>query len=331
MVLRKSAIPQQSPLYLPDTFLAKGKNSLKTERSDNPHETSALLIDFNNAEIPERWSDGKRVGRTGTAVFIARAVQLGCAMTFPSGIRSPTPESPCPYSKTYPERLEKFKPEEERDVVPRIFPEPSNDSDTRVWRHELDHDVESVFWLIFYWALTAQPKEDPNELMDPGVWGSLVGKVEDRHRFILGLATEGDQSGPLHSAFQPLMKLIRKLAAVLRLDRHWLDNSHQINDPEYIVEVFHRLILQFILDNRGKVFMGIEVDRERRSIQKDPHTVGLSSTTSQTTNSENADPASSDDNPNERDPRTHSKLENYVEEDEALSDVDDTVDDTEGN
>ncbi|KAG8904081.1 hypothetical protein FRC01_008875, partial [Tulasnella sp. 417] len=85
----------------------------------------------------------------------------------------------------------------------------------------------------------------------------------------------------------------------------------------------------FILDNRDKVFMGIEVDRQPRDVEEIPP-VYLRSTTSQRANFENEKkrtrPKVDDNNSNERHP-----LENHVEEDEALQDVDDTVDDTEEN
>ncbi|KAG9040550.1 hypothetical protein FS837_000490 [Tulasnella sp. UAMH 9824] len=306
-------------------MLRSGKDSRKTERSDNPHETSALLIDFNHAEVLESGTEGRR----GTAVFIARAVQLGRAVQFTPWFPHPTPASPVPYADNYPERLEKFKPQEFDPVA-----KPPAGNDTRDWTHELDHDVESVFWLMFYWALSARPKEHPNEPINPATWNSLIGEAREREILIHGLSAGLTPTGTVHSAFSPLMDLISSLAGVLRLDRHWLKDSDPINDPEYIVEVFQRLVLQFILDNRSKAFMEIEVHPKRREITKTPQTMGLSSTTSQRANSENAKKRTrhevDDDDSNERDLKrqTPEAGQNHVEEDEALPDVDDTVDDT---
>ncbi|KAG8961125.1 hypothetical protein FRC00_013191 [Tulasnella sp. 408] len=296
--------------------------------SDNPHETSALLIDFNHAEILDEKNDGGR----GTAVFIARAVQRGEAVEFTQWFPPATPASPVPYAANYPERLEQFKPKKFGPVA-----KSSDDSKGRVWRHELDHDVESVFWLIFYWALSARPKEHPNELINVTTWNSLIGAAGEREALIDILSNKRDLPGTVHSAFSPLMDLIRSLAGVLRLDRYWLNDSDPINHPEYIVEVFQRLILQFILDNRGKDFMGLQVDPKRRDIPDTPRAMGLRSTTSQRSNSENAKKRTrtevDDENSNQRSPKrkTPEADQNRVEEDEALPDVDDTVDDTEEN
>ncbi|KIO25467.1 hypothetical protein M407DRAFT_25171 [Tulasnella calospora MUT 4182] len=295
--------------------------------SNNPHETSALLIDFNHAEILDMRTDGGR----GTAVFIARAIQLGHAVQFTPWFPHPTPASPGPYAQNYPERLEKFKPGRLRAVE-----EHSKDSAKRAWRHELDHDVESVFWLMFYWALSARPEEHPNEPINPVAWNSLIGAAGEREALMDSLSARRNLTGTVHSAFSPLMDLISSLAGVLQLDRHWLNDSDPINDPEYIVEVFQRLVLQFILDNRGKAFMGIQVDPKRRDIPETPQILGLSSTTSQRSNSENAKKRTRtkvDDNSNQRSPKrkTLEADQNHVEEDEALPDVDDTVDDTEEN
>ncbi|KAG8916033.1 hypothetical protein FRC01_003416, partial [Tulasnella sp. 417] len=56
---------------------------------------------------------------------MARAVELGRAVTFSRWYRSPTPQSPVLYAETYPERLEKFEPEDMEEG----FRNPSKDSD----------------------------------------------------------------------------------------------------------------------------------------------------------------------------------------------------------
>ena len=70
-----------------------------------------------------------------------------------------------------------------------------------------------------------------------------------------------------HSTFRPLIPLLSDLAAFLVIDRHWLDKTEVRNNEQYIPEVFQRLILQFILDNRSKDFMTRPVDRRFRQVQ----------------------------------------------------------------
>jgi hypothetical protein len=61
--------------------------------------------------------------------------------------------------------------------------------------------------------------------------------------------------------------LLRKLAAILIIDRYWLDTSETRNNEEYVSEAFQRLILQFILDNRSKEFMTQRVDGQIRQVE----------------------------------------------------------------
>ena len=70
-----------------------------------------------------------------------------------------------------------------------------------------------------------------------------------------------------HSLYQPLLPLLSDLAAMLVVDRYWLDESETRNNGEYVPEAFQRLILQFILENRDKEFMTQPVDRQFRQVK----------------------------------------------------------------
>jgi hypothetical protein len=70
------------------------------------------------------------------------------------------PESPEVYASIHQKRIEKFR-EQERDTL-----EPERDPPSP-WRHELEHDAESVFWLLLYWAMVMQPARLPTEQIDP--------------------------------------------------------------------------------------------------------------------------------------------------------------------
>ncbi|KAH9975172.1 hypothetical protein BJV74DRAFT_732987, partial [Russula compacta] len=63
-------------------------------------------------------------------------------------------------------------PEEIEDLL--IDPH-KNQSQDNGWRHELDHDVESVFWLLLYWAMVTQPKGHPGGYIDSHTWTGLFG------------------------------------------------------------------------------------------------------------------------------------------------------------
>jgi hypothetical protein len=139
----------------------------------------------------------------------------------------------------------------------------TGDIDNRQWRHELDHDTESVFWLMLYWAVGVQPKEGPQEAINAFTWAGLMGPVKSRSSLL-----RSGLDDATHSVYRPLESLLNKLAAILVVDRCWLGLSDPRNDPGYANEAFQRLILQFILDHRQEKFMKTEVDRKLRYPRK---------------------------------------------------------------
>jgi len=127
------------------------------------------------------------------------------------------------------------------------------------WGHELDHDTESVFWLLLYWVVGAQPENQEKELINGGIWFNLMGSTEDRIRLL-----RSTLDGATHSVYHPLWPLLNKLAAILDVDRCWVKPSDPRKDPGYINEAFQRLILQFILEHRNEEFMHCQVGSQRR-------------------------------------------------------------------
>ena len=143
----------------------------------------------------------------------------------------------------------------------------SNNGQSQGWAHELEHDAESVFWLLVYWAVVAQPKDLPREDIGSVLWGQLTGDSEDRDNLIVGLCTPTSRKDLTHSAYKPLKALICDLASFLVVDRCWLTASDPRNNPEYLNEAFQRSILQFILDNRRENFMDCAIDSTLRTME----------------------------------------------------------------
>jgi hypothetical protein len=170
----------------------------------------------------------------------------------------PVPSSPEPYTRHHPDRIKKFPFKERLLVESRL-----SDSVNRPWRHGLDHDAESVFWLLLYWVVGAQPSaQRQKEDIVAGIWTNLTGPVSLRTGLLRSLSEEEPLEEVVHSFYQPLLPLLSNLAANLVIDRYWLDESEPRNNEEYIPEAFQRLILQFILENRDKEFMTRPVDRQ---------------------------------------------------------------------
>jgi hypothetical protein len=195
------------------------------------------------------------------------------------------PKSPPCYASVHPDRIERFPEEEETFINPRkLTNQPQEDHG---WRHELEHDAESVFWLLLYWAMVVQPETLPGEeFIDAPSWALLLNDSNHRHNLIKTLCSE-DASLPdnlTHSRYKSLQPLISKLAAILVVDRHWLPASDVRNHPEYLNEAFQRSILQFILDNRDEKFMKEDIGPKFRKVAAVAQSQGLSSTRNEVMN-----------------------------------------------
>jgi hypothetical protein len=173
------------------------------------------------------------------------------------------PNNPDSYAKAHPDRVEKFRnfPKERKIIVPWEL----NQSQDGRWRHELEHDTESVFWLLLYWAMVIQPEKCPKEKIDVGSFIPLNDDHKSRRRLLIALHNELSFN-LTHSFYKPLQPLIKDLAAILVIDSHWLPALDPRKDPYYITEAFQRLILKFIIDNRGKEFMDHRVEETFRKV-----------------------------------------------------------------
>ena len=182
----------------------------------------------------------------------------------PIGVFPGTPNSPDIYANAHPDRVEKFSSSTKRLI---IDPNPIENTSHGEFRHELNHDAESVFWLLLYWAMVVQPEGSfSKERIDAGPWALLNGNPESRQVLIKGIDLH-----ITHSFYKPLRPLIKDLAAILVNDSHWLPASDPRKDPFYITEAFQRLILNFIIDNRGEEFMDHRVNKTFRKVQDMQH------------------------------------------------------------
>jgi hypothetical protein len=79
---------------------------------------------------------------------MARAVERGehvpAIYAFVPGI----PESPARYAEVHPDRVKKFPNSVDEIPFTRQIVDKSRKSN-KPWRHELQHDAESAFWLLF--------------------------------------------------------------------------------------------------------------------------------------------------------------------------------------
>jgi hypothetical protein len=193
------------------------------------------------------------------------------------------PQSHERYADVYADRIKQFPQCEELLINPRKLTIGNNDQ-SQGWRHKLVHDAESVFWLLLYWAMVAQPKDHPREHINAAVWTNLLGDSKERNSsetrqgLIHSLSNKLLLKDLTHSAYEPLETLICELASFLVVDSCWLPASDVRKHPEYLNEAFQRIILQFIFINRDKDFMNCAIDTTFRPVQEVPQSQALSST-----------------------------------------------------
>ncbi|RXW18642.1 hypothetical protein EST38_g7205 [Candolleomyces aberdarensis] len=267
--------------------------------SDDPQETSTLVIDFNCSEDlkgRERTAEDA-ADRIGTPIFIARAVELGgpVPLGYATILKAIPGCSVVSYVNRFPERIKKFE-----GVTSRIF-DPQKPLHPHPWRRQLHHEAESIFWVVVYWAILAKPAKtdvamtpaqqnktttqlptppDPvwtpvllpsepshKEFIPLSTWSSLVGGWEARTTFLYGMY----RGGGLHPNYKALLTLIQELASYLTTDPYWFGNYNPNDprtDPEYIHECFQRLILEFVDDNFNKSFMILPIDEKGRVFEQ---------------------------------------------------------------
>jgi hypothetical protein len=193
---------------------------------------------------------------------MARAVQLGRAVPLYRDIFSmpEVPRSAECYETCHPDRIDKF-PYRPRETY--FISTEGTGPQYPQWRHELDHDTESVFWLLLYWLVAAQPKKEPKERIDAAILAHLMGPVTARIRLLRSTLHDAT-----HSVYRPLWPLLDKLASIINADRHWVKSSDPRNDPGYMNEAFQRLVLQFILDHQNENFMQHRIESRPRRAER---------------------------------------------------------------
>ncbi|PPQ85293.1 hypothetical protein CVT25_010066 [Psilocybe cyanescens] len=239
--------------------------------SSNPQETSTVLIDFNRAERLDVKTDitHARIRRTGTPLFTVRAVHnrgpfpdLSEQLVVLAGV----PEPSLTYQQCQPERTKLF------DNIRTDYLYPGDAILTRhEWRHELYHDAESIFWIIFYWFILANPESgDTDQKIKVGDWFYFVDTSDcvSRNLLLLGLAT--DLIGTvLHSTFSPALMLLSDLAQAVYPGPYYLAKDNPRSRPDFVHEVFQRAILNFIIKHKDKDFISLEIGPKFRRLARD--------------------------------------------------------------
>ncbi|KAF9533042.1 hypothetical protein CPB83DRAFT_880209 [Crepidotus variabilis] len=212
----------------------------------NTLQTQCLLIDLDCAEI---LNDEQRGGRTGTPIFMSRAVQQSGPLRWKKNLTLEGMPSPPPaYEHTFSHRVTKFPKSE--DVCLRQ----NTQNGTLSWQHALRHDAESIYLLLVYWALHIKSEGAPPDTFLPTLWGALISNDISQRQFLFDI-----QPQHLHPEFKPLSSLFSLLGPQLESDCHWATDEI-MRDDEFIHEALQRHIAAFMIENRYSKFMDIEID-----------------------------------------------------------------------
>jgi hypothetical protein len=160
--------------------------------------------------------------------------------------------------------------------------------------HMLSYDAESILWLLLYWAIQVRPKRGSRDEVPNHIWVNLTGGNETRDprtNFVNTLAVFDNLCHPDYQPLDDLLKtLFEHLAGyqeyVLRpegakvamalpatpFDMTAVPNLSETEDPrmkpEYLHEVFQRIIFDFIVKNRQEVFMEKKISRSPRKAER---------------------------------------------------------------
>jgi hypothetical protein len=129
------------------------------------------------------------------------------------------------------------------------------------FRHLLRYDAESTFWLLLWWCIQAQPEGDTSEI-GHSYWSSLIDEVDIRGIIFI----RSFPQSCLHSSYFELGPLLYDIGQHLQGDLEFSEDKEK-KEPEYMHEAFQRLILNFLVTNEDKWFMGLEKDDTPRPVK----------------------------------------------------------------
>lgn len=225
--------------------------------------TSLLLADFDSAQDKMIDDADGRMARTGTSMYMAIAVRN-------NGVLPAIDEIPCipavhedllpRYRELLPDRLEHF-PENESEII-----KAKGVTYGRKFEHILRYDVESVFWCMVWWLLQARPEGSEQDKLQQKAWQNLIGAEDSRYDDYI----VSRKRFPFHPDYIDISPLLESMREHLRIDLEFSKDKIKQKEPEYLCEVFQRLILNFLVEHRNAEFLWLPKDIKWRDIEGTP-------------------------------------------------------------
>jgi len=166
------------------------------------------------------------------------------------------------YKALYPDRVTDFLPSEQPEesiIKVRVQNLPSEE-----FKHLLRYDAESVFWIILFWSILAQPATSKTKSqISSQAWQNFTGLQDMRYYVYVNTSLPI----PLHPEFSPMSKLLENMREHLKCDLKFAKDEVRREHPEYLHEVFQRLILNFMADPDNQEFLKLEKDAQDREVE----------------------------------------------------------------
>ncbi|KAI0076336.1 hypothetical protein K474DRAFT_1675708 [Panus rudis PR-1116 ss-1] len=158
---------------------------------------------------------------------------------------------------------------DQQDAAGTALTEPPEASVTsKPFCHRMDHDAESMFWVLFRCLLCAQPRdvpveEDTNSNTD--AWQlftrhTISKKPGDSRAVIMGW-TEDEFRAALHPKLAHVASLLRKLVLQVRPEYGYLDPPPP---QEHLHEAMRRLLLEAIVHIQHDSNLNVALDPDRK-------------------------------------------------------------------
>ena len=161
------------------------------------------------------------------------------------------------YERTIGDRLIAFPPNKSE------FHPSRNDKLNEPFTHQLRYDAESVFWLLLWWALHAQPKVDdhPEESLIP-YHIMLIFNYRGRREWMF----PNFPNCIFHPFYEPLDSLFELMAHQLS---GYPEQSKDLSrrKDEYLHEALQRSLFDFLCNNYDESFMTMKISPKSRMVR----------------------------------------------------------------
>lgn len=172
------------------------------------------------------------------------------------------------YQKHLQKRLDKFNNPMEKEEY-RNSKEPLK---LDPFIHKLRYDAESVFWLLIYWAMQAQPddKKYPEEGINSTYWRDLTSEQADTVTVDCRSTLLEVPEDIFHTSYAQLRPLFTQMAECLKGEGFFEEFDCKKED-EYLHEALQRLIFDFLVTNIDEPFLTLKKSSNPRKPKKTPN------------------------------------------------------------